>query len=1680
MKKRFLFRRVVALTFLIVFVQSFFQPYYALALTHGPHQPEFTAYEEPGATDMVNLLTGDFAFNLPILDVPGPEGGFAVPLTYNAGIGTEQQASWVGLGWNINVGAIVRNINEYPDDASGEQKSVTVKDLNVQHGWALNLGITQMGWDSQIGHYGNATIFGAIEISWNNGISAVGVAGFSVGRDGFAFDPVKFTIAAMSAATAGAGAAASAAGSVANSALSSLATDLAVGLAMASIVGASTPGAGTDGYLQMSKSESKSHIFPKWMRIANPVLNLYPKKKSYKIWLDQTRSEQMYGVLYLDNANKVTYSNSSYSYSNYKHGVSGILTDMTNFDTQSGTNRGAASDINYTTENTSYQLSRPSTFLAEDQYTVKAPGITGSIAPYRLETGSVAMPRNMTSSHLKMSPVSFIDYKVPFVYQGAQANAYFHQLGGASNSPSSPSFYFEDDYEVNVVGAGAYFFPTFVFKDQTLNAQRIKSNTDLTKQIPQGHHVNWFTNAEVKNAITYPSGYLDILDGGNVVSDNSERSTFRRIHPMGSTTSYAATPNLSNASLPVESSKIAAIQTGASGTLLDVYISIYTNETTRGEGITNQVLQFTGVTATSKTSNTINVPAINLSGFTGSIAEVEIAIKSTEKASTSIAAYTITNVSGTTYHFALPAYEYDNESNISNIVNSNTKFSSIKSTDPFANTWLLTAITGSDFIDRNNNGMADAADWGYWVKFHYGRHASDYAWRYPYADNEFNYDLTNTNKSYAKGKKQLHYLNAIETRSHIALFAKSDRLDGKSASVPYRFPLKLDQIMLLSKETYKTLIKPVNEGGYALPDYTSYTAQLDKVCRAADFSPSALTYAGKNLLKKVVFHYDYSLTPGTPNSNAPGGGKLTLKRLSIVGRNGDGSLLGNKIMPDYVFEYNNTNPSFSTYHWDAWGLYSAVGTQSGTSHKASTAVNSGREWSLSTIVTPQGSKIKVEYERDSYNSVSGNVVQGYQRAFAEVEIVNNTVVMNDLTNFKEGEVVDVNLEYRFTCVDPNCPEFALCGTQENVSRQIQATIMNGNAVLTETMQAPDYSCNSGLELTNVELLSAVVVRREKTGGDLRVKTIALEDEFGRSIKTQYEYKNGVIAQEPALVLGQNYAFTDYPDYPQTPVMYGEVSVMTGPLTTSTDYHAKVVYEFNTPDQNQYLVSKITTKEIVPLKMYKTEIQDRTSKIGTLKSVKSYSKNALVSSNLMTYSEAISNHQGVYANATYLTERVGDFYRSAKTSVIRYPYIHTKTTSSKDGFVGEEINEVWDFNTGIVTQSLQKSSTGIGVRNVTKLAYISYPELGSKASNISYKNMLFQKSEEWTYLTDNLGRNVGLLGANIQIWNKGWDYRVYDLVQLTYKNEAATDVWKRSESYTWKGDYMRLQSNGAHSYTQATDALNLADPSANALWQVSGAPTLFNHSSIMLESKNYNGTIYSTLKMGYDNRYKIAEASNARYSEIAFSGAEDLDLSNNYFGGEVALGNGTVLYKSKNPGTITHTGDAVVSVTTGQSFIYKNAPQASKPYRAAVWTNSIKGRIYYKYNNGAEQLSAAPIESKKVGAWYLLEVDLPTNVSSISSFEIGVKSSDGTAVLFDDFRYQPKAAVMTAYVQNPLNYEHDGASSVFEYVLNNDNLYTKYEYNNKGELVKTYQETLKYGEKLISELRFNYRRSTINP
>src|SRR5215218_6285146 len=102
----------------------------------GPSQPEMSSFKPAGTNDMVNLFTGDFSYNIPLLDV----GGYPVNVFYNGGITMEQEASWVGLGWNINPGNINRNVRGVPDDFNGEEKLLQEQNMKKNITWGISLG----------------------------------------------------------------------------------------------------------------------------------------------------------------------------------------------------------------------------------------------------------------------------------------------------------------------------------------------------------------------------------------------------------------------------------------------------------------------------------------------------------------------------------------------------------------------------------------------------------------------------------------------------------------------------------------------------------------------------------------------------------------------------------------------------------------------------------------------------------------------------------------------------------------------------------------------------------------------------------------------------------------------------------------------------------------------------------------------------------------------------------------------------------------------------------------------------------------------------------------------------------------------------------------------------------------------------------------------------------------------------------------------------------------------------------------------------------------------------------------------------------------------------------------------------------------------------------------------------
>lgn len=130
MRKVFKFRKPIAAFLLLIFSVNTFLPGTAYALTSGPDQPEMKGFQPIGVNDMVDLFTGDFRYNIPLLDV----GGYPLNLSYNSGESMDDEASWVGYGWNLNPGTINRQLRGNPDDfnGSGADGDVIEKQIAVK------------------------------------------------------------------------------------------------------------------------------------------------------------------------------------------------------------------------------------------------------------------------------------------------------------------------------------------------------------------------------------------------------------------------------------------------------------------------------------------------------------------------------------------------------------------------------------------------------------------------------------------------------------------------------------------------------------------------------------------------------------------------------------------------------------------------------------------------------------------------------------------------------------------------------------------------------------------------------------------------------------------------------------------------------------------------------------------------------------------------------------------------------------------------------------------------------------------------------------------------------------------------------------------------------------------------------------------------------------------------------------------------------------------------------------------------------------------------------------------------------------------------------------------------------------------------------------------------------------
>jgi len=1708
-------RRAVASFFLIELLGSLAAPSLLWA-SSGPGQPEFTSYESAGSPDMVNLGTGDLTYNVPVLDVPGAETSFSLPLTYRAGIRPEQEASWVGLGWGMNPGAIVRNVNGYPDDASGELATNSYSDPG-HRGWYGGVpGLLQLGWDSETGHSGSASLIGLVSASWSGGkLQSGDVIGIGASRsEGATFSPLTFVMGVATIATLGISSPITGTASLGVKAATQAGSAIASGVGMAAFGKQGPAGGGFN-----RPTVVKEHT---WFRT------------NYWVFVNDTTKEAMFGSLYFNkmsssidtrftpdvNANNygpnVYDGQANYAAGkatkgylfNYHHDFGG---SVGNFSTETG------ADIQRYNQpyGPGYETDvRNPTSIAHDDFSVMGPGISGTIRPQRLDVGSFANPRQMLDRHDKYSLVPWEDYKVDFRYENGPSNTYDY----SANTNASSALGIDASHwgESKLVLTDPKLFD----RTQTSQAQRVEADRKgLTNgHLSQGKQIRWFSNKEIADAYDATPATQPIME---------YKDDLRGTRDYQVIVDYLDVP-------------------GRNDDDPHTYEPVYETRTVTSENIFRRVHPENG-----------------------------------------IGAFAVTAEDGTTYHYSLPVYHYRQYSNTSQVVNGVDKGGlAIGRTGAagavnanYATAWLLTAITGPDFIDKGTVGVVDDQDLGTWVKFSYGKFSSQYKWRQPYVGKVESpaiqqVDGTKTSsRSYQEGAQETYYLNSVRTRTHTALFIKSPRQDGRghygatttattsNLGIDERTPassLRLDEVMVISNKDLSDLQTATGFNENTTGNATTADTKLGtgdtfaEVYDAGDITPSIRKTLNQKVLKRVVFNYSYRLCPGAPNSFASPStppalgdtysatgrlGKLTLESIATYGPNSV------KIIPDFKFDYG-FNPAYNPIKHDAYGMYSSVSSETypwlSPSNDVAVASQDGAAWSLAKITNPLGSITEIKYERDQYARVSEFYTGSCTLTNQEDSDGTNGVLVGCGTAefpfiFKPGSIIHLT-GYSYekysiteTPVDqngrpddyPNTYE-GRCPSYFDDNFTIQSLDAN-SITLTSALPAPyanecvpndtrDYHY-TGADIGYGGCFATIEMPVNTTGGDIRVASISTRDENGQVYTVKYQYtvpgvatsnSSGVISKEPERIRSSNkdYKFYNLFDYPSTPIMYGQVTVLRGNFTTPDDIDLREEYSFytaqssmvspvRTDDNSQAYYPFLSNSSFVNLRQQKNDVTVDIGLLGQAKSIKKYNRRGTLEfSTVFNYANSLPNadnvaNQAVYSEGGLMSEFLQvnpdddnhPTYNLNWTTKRYLPTVLRSITTTTNNVAATTTNNLYDFYTGAVLETKLTNSLGDTYRSRTIPAYTRYPGMGPKTEAPGNAHMLTQTAATYSY-KDNGTSTPAVFGAGIQTWNNSWNYRLYDPTSDTYRPDPAAQVpvWRQHRTFAWQSP--QLNTDGSYANFTAYD---WSQPTPAKNWLNVGEVTLYDHFSRPLESKDVNGQ-FATQKAGYDQSQVLAAAHNARFTEIAYSGAEDpttVAASVTHFGGEVRDGG------QQSPAQ-KHTGlySSLLTAANPLGFTYKaivgdaNDLSTDRTYRASVWVHASDaagdGRLYLALNGTTvKEISKTDPSARRAGNWYQLNLAVPLPASATGqTLTVGCRNAGTGSVYVDDFRFQPLDAPLQATVYDPNTRQPT-------FTLDNDNLYTRYEYDAAGKVIRVYQEVLTPGattapaERLVKESSYNY-------
>lgn len=773
-----------------------------LLIPGGPDQPEVQSFTPAGTDDMVDPFSGSFSYNIPIMDIDG----YPINLAYSAGVGMEQEATWVGLGWNLNPGVINRNMRGIPDDFNGKDK--IKQEMNQADNWTAG---TSVGANYEI--FGLDTdglglkVSGNLSIEYNNysGYNSSLSFGpsFSIGKKAGFDVGLQFTGSNQGGASIGANVGLG----IKDMNNSGVDSKLSIGSSFNSRQGLQEVSINANGSVGPLSDGGQGTSFSMGMSSYVAQIPFDTKANSFT-----TRFKLGPDIV----GNDITVSFSGFfSKSRLAYQEDTILA-YGYFNLHNGQNKKKAMlDFNRENESsfTKNTPALPIPYLMYDVFSVSGQGISGNYRMDRQDIGYVFDPEKTSTSN------SFT--------AGGEVG-----MGGSFKAGID-------------VGAAHTKGSSGVWKD----------NNSAVGKLEFKNTRNFFREA---NELSYDKSEDDFQKlGGNkavyIPLTNEKKLSNKLAWDVGNTTSTIAIHNNKSQSFkmnqPLTHMKVGQIKNGFGVTMpepaafalnspsnvkLDDHIGAFTVTKTDG------ARYYYGLPAYSMKQKNVTF-AVGEGKSDGLVPDMN----------TNLVSYTASQAS------------VENKMGLDNYYNAQT-------IPAYAHSYMLTAVLGPDYVDSDAIPGPSIGDLGSYIEFRYKHipqynwrnpviegNAS--------FDRGLNTDPTDDKANYIYGEKELWYLDTIKTKNHIAIFSTSPRMDavsvigergGLQTPNASNSMLKLDSIRLYSRSDFE------KNGQSALPIKTAHFRYDYSLCRgywgSVESNSGDSSKGGKLTLTKVYFTYQDS------------------------------------------------------------------------------------------------------------------------------------------------------------------------------------------------------------------------------------------------------------------------------------------------------------------------------------------------------------------------------------------------------------------------------------------------------------------------------------------------------------------------------------------------------------------------------------------------------------------------------------------------------------------------------------------------------------------------------------------------------------------------------------------------------------------------------------------------------